>query len=310
VAELLRKQQQLLLASIEATYGVDAVPTGSKAILAQDLVVNMIEAETADRNNTNGRLGAQGSITVAKHITASYGIEFAGSGVATTPPAWGEILRMCGMAEVIGASSVTYSCIDSLWESISAYYRIGKLQQKLLGARSKFVLNLDNGTIPSIKFDMISLYQKPTVEVAVQAGVDTSAYKQPLGIISSNADVTFLGSAVKMSKLTIDPGVNAMYINDLDAESVEIDGRNGKVTISFRTTEAELVAAIDDSENNALGAVNFVNGLVAGQVLTVNVPRVQVETAKVAWVGEFAYCDVVAKIVPNAQNNDLTIVQS
>jgi len=310
VAELLRKQQQVIAVSPEVTYGVDAVPTGSKAVLAQDLVVNMLESETATRNNMNGRLGAQGSITVAKHISSSFGVEFAGSGVATTPPAWGELLKSCGMAEVVGASTVTYTPVDAVFGSVSAYYRIAKMQQKLLGSRGKFVLNLDNGSIPMIKFDILSLYQAPTVEAAVLAGVDTSAYKNPLGVISATAGVTFLGSAVQMSKLSIDLGVGVKYLNDLDAESVEVESRAGSVNISFKTNEAELILAISQAETNATGVVTFVNGLVPGEILTVNTPQVQVKTAKITWDGEFAYCDVVADIVPNAQNNDLTIVQS
>lgn len=313
MAELLRKQQQVLVAKIETVYGQDALPLGANAVLGQDVSVKMLESDSSARNNINGRLGAQGSITTSRRSTEGFGVEFAGSGNPDAPPAWGALVQICGFAEVIDAvnHTVSYTPIDSAFPSATLYYRVGKLQQVLPGTRGKLSFNLDKGSIPSLKFDLISLYRTPTVELVDMSGVDTSSYKTPLGVTSESVtSCLLLGVQVAMSKLSIDVGIGVKHLDDIDAEEVAIESRNGSVSISFRTTEAELVAAIENASNNATGDFVFQHGLIAGQVLKIDVPQIQVKTSEVNWDGEFAYCNVVADIVPNARNNDLIITQS
>lgn len=309
--ELLRKQQQLLVVAMEATYGVDPTPTGAKAVLAQDMTVTLLENSTQGRNNITGSMGAQGQITVSRQAKSAFGVELATSGVATTPPAWGELLRGCGMAEVIDASSVAYTFIGSAFESNGFYFRLKKLQQKLLGTRGSFTLNLDKGTIPSIKFNMMSLYQDPTVEASDMAGVDTSAYKKPVGVtIDSVAVCTLLGGAVGMSKLSIDPGISVKFVNDVDQESMEVEARNGKLSITYRVDEQGMVDATAAASNNTEGAFAFQLGSVVGEKLNIDIPNIQVTKATPTWEGEFLYCQMEADIKPLTPNTDFTIIQS
>lgn len=310
MAELLRKQNQVLAIAMETVYGTPVIATGADAILAKDMTVNMLDNNVNDRNNVVGYMGSQGGITVSRQNAASFSVEFAGSGTATIPPAWSKLMRACGMAEVSGASDVTYTPIGTAFESATILYRIAKLQQVLPGARGKFTINLDAQTIPSIKFDLMSLYQDPTVAADFLTGVDLSAFKKPQGQTKSVAAVTFLGSAVRMSKLSIDLGIQTQFVEDTEKEEVEIVGRQGTFNLSFRTTDAELVAAIKDASNNAEGALNAVHGTAAGSTLTVNAPNVQVKTAKVAWDGEIANVDVAGDIKPLSANTDLSITQS
>lgn len=310
MAELLRKQQQVIAVGIEPTYATPANPTGAKAVLAQDLTVKMLEAQTQGRNNINGIMGSQGSITVSRNATASFGVEFAPNAVVTTPPAWGELLRICGMAEVIDVDSVSYTPVSAGFESASLLYRIGLLQQNLLGSRGKFVLNLDKGTIPSIKFDITSLYEAPTKELTDLSGIDTSAYEVPVGVTKDSVAVcTFLGVTVAMSKLTVDPGIGVKFIDDVGSQSAEIENRSGKLNITFRTDEQTLINQINNASTNATGAFAFQLGSDVGKRLKVDVPQIQVSKSDVVWEGEFAYCSVDCDIVPNAKNNDLIITQ-
>lgn len=310
MAELLRKQNQVLAIAMETVYGTPVIATGADAILAKDMTVNMLDNNVQDRNNVVGFMGAQGGITVSRQNAASFSVEFAGSGTGNIPPAWSKLMRACGMAEVVGLSDVTYTPIGTAFESATILYRMAKLQQILPGARGKFTINLDAQTIPSIKFDLMSLYQDPTVVGTLFAGVDLSAFKTPQGQTKSVASVTFLGIAVRMTKLSIDLGVQTQFVEDTEKEEVEIVGRGGTFNISFRTTDAELVAAIQDASNNTEGPLNAVHGTAAGSILTVNAPNVQVKTSKVAWDGEIANVDVSGDIKPLSANTDLTITQS
>lgn len=310
MAELLRNQDQVIAVGLESTYGTAATVAGSDAVLARDMSVNMLESNTADRNNVTGYMGNQGAITVSRKGTASFGCEFAGSGAATTPPAWGKLLRACGLSETVGASDVTYAPVGTGFESATLLYRIQKVQQRLIGARGAVTLNLDSQTIPTLAFNFESLYEAPTVEAGVLSGINTTAFKKPFGQTKDTATVTLLGSVVRMSKLSIDLGVQTQFVEDIEDESVEIVGRSGSVNISFRTTDAELVAAINNASANTEGALNAVHGSGAGSTLTVDIPNIQVKTASVSWDGEIANVDMTADIKPTEANNDLTITQS
>lgn len=310
MSEALVKQNQVLVVGVEPSYGTAATVSGSNAILAQDMTVNMLESNTAERNNITGYMGGQGSVTVGRKATASFGVEFAGSGTATTPPGWGKVLRGCGMAEVVGASDVTYTPVGSGFESLTLLYRLQKVQQRLLGSRGKFTLSMDAQTIPMIQFEFESLYEDSTVEAGVMTGVDTSAFKTPIGVSDTDTAVTFLGEAVEMKKLSINLGVELQFAQYVGHESIEIVARKGTVSIGFRTSDAQLVAMLQNASTNAEGALNAVHGSGAGKTLTVNVPNLQVKTAKVSWDGEIANVDVEADIKPLTANTDLTITQS
>lgn len=310
MAELLRKQNQVIAFALETLYGDGTLATGADAILAKDMTVNMLDNNVDERNNVVSFMGAQGGTTISRGNATKFAVEFAGSGTPATPPAWGKMLRACGMGQVIGASDVTYTPIGTAFESGAILYRIAKLQQILPGARGKFTLNLDAQSTPLIGFDFMALFQDPTVEADLLSGVDLSAFKNPQGQTKDIASVTFLGTAVRMSKLSIDLGVQLQFVQDTEKEEIEIVGRQGSVSISFRTTDAELVTAIQNASNNVEGALNAVHGTTAGKTLTVNVPNLQVKTSKVSWDGEIANVDVTGDIKPLTANTDLTITQS
>ncbi|WP_321276921.1 phage tail tube protein [Thiomicrorhabdus indica] len=308
--ELLRKQNQVLIAALETAYGTAASPTGANAILAQDLSVKMIDAQTQDRNNIVAWMGAQGAITVGRQITANFGIELAASGTAATPPAWGSVLMACGFAEVVGASDVAYTPVDESFSSLTMIYRIKTLQQRLIGSRGKVVFNLDQGTIPSAKYDFIGLYEDPSEETESLTGANYDDFKIPEGVTDVSTEVTLFGTPVAMRKLTIDPGVMMDMDRHTEGESVEVGGRSGSISISFRTDVAQLVDAIKKGSGNFEGPLQAVHGTEVGKTLTFDVPNVQVRTADIEWDGEFASVSMQADIKPLSANTDLSITQS
>lgn len=305
MSELLRKSQQVILAGIESEYGTAETLDGSNAMLVSDLDVQMLEADVQDRNNVVGYMGSQGGITVGRKITASFGVELSGSGSAAAP-AWSPLLMACGFAQV----GTLFTPVDSEFPALTMLYRIGKVQQKLVGSRGNMSINLDQGTIPKLMFSYQSLYEDPTVEGTYLTGVDLAAFKSPVGVTDVVTSVTFLGSAVKMKKLTIDAGVMIEHDKHTEGESIEVGGRAGKVSMSFRTDETELVTMIQNGSNNVEGGLTAVHGVTSGNILTVDVPNLQIKTAKVAWDGEFANVDITADIKPLSANTDFSIEQT
>ena len=92
-------QRSMLLAKVETTQGVDAVPTPSTdAILVFDpsysVNVNMIDRDPARRDFSNYQ-----AIPGRTFASLRFSVEVAGSGTAVTAPRWSRLLRGCSMAQ-------------------------------------------------------------------------------------------------------------------------------------------------------------------------------------------------------------------
>lgn len=99
-------RKKAILAKIESAYGQDPTPTGAaNAILMRDVTFNPLEAEYVDRDVVREYLGHQEQIVATSQAKLSYAVEMAGSGTAGVAPAWGPLLRACGMGEYILAAA-------------------------------------------------------------------------------------------------------------------------------------------------------------------------------------------------------------
>ncbi|WP_316978049.1 hypothetical protein [Shumkonia mesophila] len=104
----LKWRKKAVLLKMETEYGVDPVPTGlANAIQALDVELTPLQAEALRRGILKPFLGQTPATLVGVHSRLSFGIEFAGSGTAGTPPAYGPILRACGMAETAFTGNAT-----------------------------------------------------------------------------------------------------------------------------------------------------------------------------------------------------------
>lgn len=102
----LKFRDKTLLAKIEASYGQDAAPTGgANAIQVMDVTITPQDGETVTHDYVRPDLGARPQIPVNTHVSMEFSVSVAGSGTAGTAPAYGPLLRGCGMAEVISAAA-------------------------------------------------------------------------------------------------------------------------------------------------------------------------------------------------------------
>lgn len=105
-------RKRAITAKIETTYGTDATPTGaSNAILINNPQVMPMEMTLVQRNNIKAYLGDNPQAVAAVNAKVSFGVEVAGSGTPGTAPAYGPLLRGCGMAETAFATQITGTAI-------------------------------------------------------------------------------------------------------------------------------------------------------------------------------------------------------
>ncbi|MEM7668982.1 MAG: hypothetical protein AAF317_07485, partial [Pseudomonadota bacterium] len=152
-------RDKLFLAAIESTYGNEEVPAGAGAILAKEIRITPMEGKDIDRELELPYFGSQGTVPSELHAKVSFKIEVAPSGAAGTPPAWGPMLRGCGIAETISAgTSVTYNPITNDPESLTFHFVNGGTRYTMIGSRGTANIEFVAQDIPYWMLDFTGLF--------------------------------------------------------------------------------------------------------------------------------------------------------
>lgn len=103
----LLNRRRILTAAIETTYGTDAAPTGSNAILVRNMTLTPQEADLTDRDLVRPYLGRSEQLPAGIRARLEFEVEIAGAGSAGTAPAYGPLLRAVGLSQTLLAAPVT-----------------------------------------------------------------------------------------------------------------------------------------------------------------------------------------------------------
>lgn len=278
-----------ILAKIETTYGTDAAPTGAaNALLIANQSITPLAAQNVDRGLVRPYFGGSEQLLGNAYKEVSFDIELAGSGAAGTAPAWGPLLRACGFAEVLTASTrVDYTPVSTGFESLTIYYYDDGVLHKLLGARGSFSINAKVNEKPTLGFKFTGLDGGDTA--ATVGSTTLSAFKTPLVVGNANSNVLVLGGTTSSSGaptitggtqftsqgLEVDSGNGVNYIPLLGEESVEVTDRSmtGKIMLSM--SAAEEVAKMADVKGAVLSSIGLVHGTTAGNKVMLFSPSAQ-----------------------------------
>jgi hypothetical protein len=156
-------RRRLILAKIESTYGTDSSPAGSNAVLVRNLEIQPLLSETVNRELVRPFLGQSEQLLSQTRVEVSFEVELAGSGTAGTAPAYGAVLRSCGLSEtLVTSTSATYAPESDGFESCTIYYHQDGIRHKVTGCRGTFEMSCEVGQIPVISFTMTGIYNAPT----------------------------------------------------------------------------------------------------------------------------------------------------
>lgn len=304
----LKFRNKVLLAKIEATYGADAAPTGAaNAIAVRNLTLTPMEGQTVSRDLVRPTLGNFTQIHVGTHVLAEFEVEVAGSGAAGTAPAYGPLLRGCAMAETVTAgSSVAYDPVSSNEESVTLYFNLDGNLHKLTGARGTLSMQLDPQGLPYFTFRFTGLWNAPGS--AALPAADFSAFQTPLPVSQANTPTfTLHGGAVKVGGWQFDQNNTVAYDNLIGEEVVDVTDRqpSGQVTIEAPANSSK--NWFTTAEANTLGALQWVHGAAAGQIVQFDAPRVQVLQPQYQERNGKAMLQMGLSFVPNAGDDEFTI---
>lgn len=295
----------VVLAKIEATRGVDPVPTGAaNAILVSDVTLTPLEGDVAERNNVQGYFGHNGSVQATAYGKVSFKVELAGGGAAGTAPKWGVLVRACAVAATISAGvSVTYAPISDALETITLYGNIDGINHVMNDVSGECKLMFDAKGLPYLQFDFTGLFV-PLTDTVLPTAVYTGFVK-PVPFNKTNSIVTLHGAAVNTSHVDLAFG-NQVVKRDLSGvDSVELVDRKSSGSIVFENTPIATKDWVSIAKATTLGSLSVVHGVTAGNIITVNAAGT-CEVSKPSYSNQdgIQMMNLQTRFIPTSAGND------
>ena len=264
------------LAKIEAVYGTDNTPTGAlNAMLMTDVTVTPMQGERVSRNLLLPYFGDQGFVLAGLYSRLEGSIEIAGAGTAGDAPAYGPLLRACGLAEILTAGTkAEYKPVSTGHESAALYVNLDGVNHVMVGARGTVTASLAPKQIPKFKFVLSGLLG-PIVDTALPA-CDLTKFQRPLVCSKSNTTLTLHGLATVMESLDVNLGNQVEPRLLVGSESIEITSR----AVSGTSVIEAVALATKDwfaiTKAATTGAMLSKHGTVAGNIVEIEAPAVQI----------------------------------
>jgi len=302
----------LLLAKLELTPGTDSLPTaGANAMLASTIGAQPVVAEFADRNTIRPYFGSGGKIQVSNYSEIEFEIEFASAGAAGTAPAYGPLLQACAFSETVTAGvDVVYAPVTNDPETVTIYYYLDGLWHKMTSCRGDFSIELNAKSIPVFKFKFTGLYTT-VADAVLPAGTDYSGFLAPLAVNKVNTPtmtlhgVTAGDAAVENFSIAMNNEVK--YRNLIGSEDVVMTDRAPSGQISMEMVSVATKAWHEAVRLGTLDALQMVHGSIAGQILQVDAPKVQLTSPQYAESDGIQMLNATLDLQPNTGNDEITI---
>ncbi|MDJ1463405.1 phage tail tube protein [Nitratireductor sp. GZWM139] len=271
-------RSKILLAKIEASYGVDAAPTGAAdAILATNIVLIPMEGQDVSRDLELPWLAAQATIPAGLHVRIQFRVELVPSGTAGTAPAWGPLLRACAVAETITpATSVVYNPVSDSHESVTIHFWIGGTRYVARGSRGTAVMRYTAQGIPYLEFDFRGLFTLPTEET--RPAPTLTAFLKPDLVTSTRTPTFEIGAQpFVMRSFALDLG-NALETRFLvGSETVLITDRTESASAQVEAVSLSTFDPYAAANDQSLLAVQLVHGTDAGRIATLDLASAQLQ---------------------------------
>jgi len=270
-------KSKILLAKIETAYATDPTPTGAaNAILATNVTFQPMEGQDVSRELELPWLAAQATIPAGLHSRISFRVEMVPSGTAGATPAWGPLLRACGVAETIDAGvSVTYNPVTDSHENVAIHFWVGATRYVLLGTRGTCVLRFNAQAIPYLEFSFLGLFSAPSEQARPTPTL--AAFLKPDLVTHARTSFEIDGVALVMRNFSLDLGNDVQPRFLVGSENILIVDRADKVAVQVEAVPLSTWNPYSEaSEQNAV-SVELVHGTVAGRIATLAIDAAQVQ---------------------------------
>lgn len=275
-------RKRMLLVAPEATYGAGADIADAKVLLTTEVDSNPYEGDRVTRSRQKQTFGAQAEVNVAPYATVTTTVPLSGSGTPGTPPIFGELLRACGLAELIVAGeSVTYVPATDEGESFCVWFVEDGQIQKVPGVRGNAEGNLTAKQDPTLQFTLTGLFKRmePLAEAISKR---PEAFAEELAVNFQNTPGRNVhGHQGCMQSLSFNLGNEVNVNNKPGCEKVTITDRSitGQVEIEApNITTKNYFQAIESHQVVTKDRVSIKHGTTPGNIVEVVGTKVQLST--------------------------------
>lgn len=282
----MKAARKVILVKPETTYAADSVPTtATDVLLVENFSIDPLEMETEDYAPVSDKFGAFEKIIGAQWSQVSFDIVVSGGGTPLgSAPAQDAVNRASGMARVITPGvSVIYNPIDTGEESVSLYYFVDGVRQRVLGLRGDISWTMEAKKAPRLRFTGKGL-QTAMTDTTLPVNVLPPTLQRALAINRTNTQVQIDATYnLKLASMQLNLGNDVQYRNFCNQESVDIVQRMTTGKVKF---ELPLVASQDflgASGICRLGtkvSLGMTHGLVAGNRAIWFMPEIQLLNPK------------------------------
>jgi hypothetical protein len=308
MADVILDGDQVLVAKVETTYGVDATPTAAANAMRVKANIQAVVLETEEMNYDAGRPGAKGKLEKSRKATGSLDGYVAGSGTAIVPVALTPLMKSAGLKVVAGTTQVDITPADiSEQDSCTLKFFRGKNRHDILGWRSDWELMLNVDSLPTLKFpNGQGLSSNPQAEASLQNAVLT-AFKNPLPVDPTHFVVqSIFGETVAIASITVKGGNAIEYIPE--ANEVRITDRKTTISAMFReplVADKDWYALI-----NTYGAIAVQLGqdtVDEGRIWEVSCANAQLVSLSTSTRKGISYLQAEFDCVPLSRNSDIAM---
>lgn len=301
----LLSRKRLILAKSEVTYGTDPTPTGAaNAILVRNLEITPLQADVVSRDLVRPYLGNYEQLLAQTRVEVTFEVELAGSGTAGTAPAYGPVLKACGLSEtVVATTSVTYAPVSSSFSSVTLYFHNDGVRHKVTGARGTFELNMEVGQIPTISFTLTGIYNAPS-----DVALPTPTYSQPTPLVFKN------GNSTNFSLFSYSGCLQSLQMQiSNDVVYRELVGCTKQVLITDRKPAGTAVIEAPDiatkdffsiATGSATGALTVQHGTTAGNIVTFNGSQADIVQPSYSDLNGIQMLSLPVVFTPTSAGND------
>ncbi|MHB1098252.1 MAG: phage tail tube protein [Burkholderiales bacterium] len=304
----LRSLKQVLLAKVEAEYGVDSLPTGGiNAMLASSVRHSPLVQEMLERKNISPRFGSNGKVEGSRQFDIEFDIELAGSGVPGNPPAWAPLLLACGMREEVEEGvSVSYLPDTEGSHSITLHFSVDGVRYAMAGGRGNCSLKLAAKSIPLLSFKFTGM-PHPVLDMSLPAP-DLSGFVPPLAVTESNTGpVSLHGFSGSFSEISLDLGNSVYRRNLMGSDSVLITDRSvrGSAILEMPRVSQKDFFAI--AGTGFTGPLSLTHGTASGNIVKVDCPAVQVAEPQLSSSDNIEMLQLALDCLPESGDDEIRI---
>jgi len=274
-------RKKFLIAKIESTYGTDPSPVGgSDAIQVTNLEVTPIESDNVQAAAYQGFIGnsTRGTLVANKRVSVTFDVELAGSGTAGTAPAFGPLLKSCGLSEtIVSSTSVTYAGVSSSFDSATIYCFYDGTRHKITGARGSVSFNFTAGQFAVASFNFIGIYNAPD-DTALSGSFTVANQAAAIEVNDTNmTTATFHGvSSARIESFDLALNNELIYKETASNKEVIITNRAPGGTAVIEAPAVGTTDYFAKAAGVTTGATNLVLGATAGNILSLSAAQTDI----------------------------------